>query len=84
MKDLLNSLTDGNRVSAVNSVKRTMLYGPDAVQYGNGGTQQAITTANMQQQDCGCNKQPMHNGYDAQARELIFAQIKKGNPQAQK
>ena len=38
MKDLLNSLTDGNRVSADNNVKRTLLYGPDTVQYGNSGT----------------------------------------------
>ena len=84
MKDLLNSLTDGNRVSADNSVNRTLLYGPDTVQYGNGSTQQAITAANMQKQDCGCNKPPMPNGYDAQASAQYYAQLKNKYPLAQK
>ena len=82
MKDLLNSLTDGNSISANNSINKGMLIGQDNMQYGTFDTRPIV--ANLQQQDCGCNKSPMHNGYDAQAREKIFAKIKMGNPQAQK
>ena len=82
MKDLLNSLTDGNSISANNSINKGMLNGPDNVQYGTFGTRPIA--ANMQKQDCGCNKSPMPNVYDAQASTQYYTQMKNKYPQAQK